>query len=40
MHQYSLSAPYHGFLGSASTDEGIEVDDMLYPIEEDVKKVC
>lgn len=33
--KYSLSAP-HGFFGSVSTDEGIEVEDMMYQMDEDV----
>ena len=31
---YSLSAPTHGFFGSASTDEGIEPDDTMYQMDD------
>lgn len=43
MQKYSLSAP-QGFFGSVSTDEGIEVEDIMYQMDEDVSakrhKVC
>lgn len=29
-----MSAPMHGFFGSASTDEGIEADETMYPMDD------